>query len=97
MKRIVLLFGAMILRLPGGSLRLRVARIERRDFQTKRNADSSRSQMVLRETFSLWKVRICSQMRSSRSAGPGLAAQSGSARLSASTYAILLWPASIAI
>jgi hypothetical protein len=51
MKRIVLPFGAIILGLPDDALRLRVARIERRDFRAKRNADSSRSQMVLRENL----------------------------------------------
>jgi hypothetical protein len=41
-------------------------------------------------TPSFRRLRICPQMLNSRSAGPGFAAQRGSARLSASTYAILV-------
>jgi len=45
------LFARLSFACPTMLLRLRVARVERRDFRTKRNADSSRSQMLLRETL----------------------------------------------
>jgi hypothetical protein len=79
----------IILRVPGDAVLLPAVRMERDDFRTRRSANQSRSQMILIETLSPSTgsgLSKTTQFESLPFRGP---LQCGSARLSASTKALV--------